>query len=84
MRSSLTMTSAPVLSGHPADRVESLLAAVARLPEEMRQAVTLRHLEGMTGKQAAEMMKCSISEVSKRLHAGLDQLREWLERQRDE
>ena len=57
--------------GHPGvlarmienDRALALEAALAQLPERQRQAVILRHLEGFTNPEIAEMMEIGVKSV---------------------
>ena len=42
-------------------------AAMASLPEDLRQAVTLREIEGMTYEEIAEVMNCPIGTVRSRI-----------------
>ena len=53
---------------------------VARLESPYREAVTLVELEGMTNKQAAEMVGVSTSAMKSRVQRGRAQLREMFER----
>lgn len=48
---------------------------VARLPSPYRQAVTLVELEGLTVREAAEMMDISVSGMKSRVQRGRAQLR---------
>jgi len=48
---------------------------VARLPSPYREAVTLVELEGLTAKEAAEMVGISISGMKSRVQRGRQQLR---------
>jgi RNA polymerase sigma-70 factor (ECF subfamily) len=52
---------------------------VARLPSPYREAVTLVELEGMTGRDAAEMAGVSVSGMKSRVQRGRAQLREMLD-----
>ncbi len=52
--------------------------ALLRLPEPVRLVVTLRTMDGLSGNQVSELLDCSPSEVSRRLHDGLERLRELL------
>ncbi|WP_322868081.1 RNA polymerase sigma factor [Aquicoccus sp. G2-2] len=45
------------------DRAEALQAALAGLPERQRQAVILRHLEGLANPEIAEIMEISTEAV---------------------
>ena len=62
------------------ERHELLMAALAEVPEPARTAVVLRVMEGLSGREVAEMVGCSPAEVSRRLHRGLDHLRRYLAR----
>ncbi len=57
------------------DRVE---AALARLPEKQRLAVTLRLHEDMTHREIAEVLESSEGAVRVNYHLGIKRLREWL------
>ncbi|PIE07189.1 MAG: RNA polymerase subunit sigma [Rhodobacterales bacterium] len=46
-----------------ADRARALERALARLPERQRAAVTLRHLEGLTNPEIAEVLEISVEAV---------------------
>lgn len=46
-----------------ADRAAALEAALAGLPERQRQAVVLRHLEGLTNPEIAEVMEIGVEAV---------------------
>lgn len=54
---------------------EVLLMALGCLPEQTRAVVLLRTVHGYTGREVAELMGLSDVQVSRTLHAGLDQLR---------
>jgi RNA polymerase sigma-70 factor, ECF subfamily len=53
-----------------------LAAALARLPEDQREAVILRHLEALTFPEVAEQMGRSVDSVKKLWARGLARLRE--------
>jgi RNA polymerase sigma-70 factor (ECF subfamily) len=64
------------------ERQEQLLRlaeALARLPEDQRQAVELHHLQGHTVAELAERMGRSSASVGALLYRGLKRLRELLE-----
>jgi RNA polymerase sigma-70 factor, ECF subfamily len=46
---------------------EAVNAAMARLPEELRSAVTLREIEGLSYDEIAEVMNCPIGTVRSRI-----------------
>jgi RNA polymerase sigma-70 factor (ECF subfamily) len=56
-----------------------LAAFVARLPSPYREAVTLVELEGVTGREAAEMCGVSVSGMKSRVQRGRARLRAMLE-----
>lgn len=67
--------------GHRLMRNERLLMlgrALARLPDDQRQALELRHLEGLSVVAVARRMGRSTSAVAGLLHRGLKNLRETL------
>lgn len=47
--------------------VETIQAAIENLPEEMRVAITLRELEGMSYEEIAEAMDCPVGTVRSRI-----------------
>lgn len=54
---------------------ETIGEALADLPEPTRTIVVLRLMHGLSGKETAQRLACSASEISRRLHAGIDRLR---------
>jgi RNA polymerase sigma-70 factor (ECF subfamily) len=62
----------------PGEQREEVLSHVSQLPEPIRTVVVLRLLEGLSGNEVKELLGCSAAEVSRRLHEGLDLLREKL------
>src|SRR5947208_807889 len=56
-----------------------LAAALAQLPEPQREAVTLKHIEGRTLVEVANLMARSPASVASLLRRGLARLRELLE-----
>ena len=64
--------------GEDAERREQVMLAVARLSEPTRTVVCLRILDGLPGNQVKEILGCSAAEVSRRLHEGMEILRQEL------
>lgn len=54
---------------------ETVRLALEELPEPTRTIVVLRLMNGFTGNEVKTMLGCSASEVSRRLHAGMEELR---------
>lgn len=61
-----------------AERRDLVVAALAQLPEPTRTVVTLRVMQELSGNEVSELLELSPSEVSRRLHEGLDRLRRFL------
>ena len=57
---------------------EWVITAMAQLEEPTRSVVAMRLLQGESGNEVARTLGCSASEVSRRLHQGLEQLRSWM------
>jgi RNA polymerase sigma-70 factor (ECF subfamily) len=55
-----------------------LAEALAQLPEAQRDAVVLRHFEGLPLAQIAEQLHCTTAAVTGLLHRGLKNLRKSL------
>jgi RNA polymerase sigma-70 factor (ECF subfamily) len=75
---------APEVEPEGSSSAEELLALavvpfVAMLPSPYREAITLTELEGLTQKQAAEMLGISLSGVKSRVQRGRARLRTLLE-----
>ena len=60
------------------DRRDLVVVAMARLPEPVRTVVALRVMQGLSGNEVSRLLGSNASEVSRRLHEGLDQLRLFL------
>jgi len=54
---------------------ESIMHAMEQLPEPTRTIVVLRVIQGWSGNDVKDQLGCSASEVSRRLHQGLEHLR---------
>jgi RNA polymerase sigma-70 factor (ECF subfamily) len=52
---------------------------VARLPSPYREAITLTELEGLTQREAAEMLGISVSGMKSRVQRGREKIREMFE-----
>ncbi len=68
----------PVVKDDPASRMaqrEIVANALGELPEPTRTVVTLRLMQGLSGNEVKKHMGCSASEVSRRLHEGMQTLR---------
>jgi RNA polymerase sigma-70 factor (ECF subfamily) len=46
-----------------AERADALQAALLQLPERQRSAVVLRHIEGLSNPEIAEVLECSAEAV---------------------
>ncbi len=55
-----------------------LLSALAELPARMRAAVVLRHVEGLSVDETADLLRCSTGNVKSQTARGLAKLREVL------
>lgn len=62
-----------------AELSECVAMFVSRLPSPYREAVTLTELEGLTQKEAAEMLGVSLSGLKSRVQRGRDKLRDMFE-----
>jgi RNA polymerase sigma-70 factor, ECF subfamily len=60
------------------ERALQLAEALAQLPEAQRDAVVLRHFEGLPLAQIAEQLHCTTAAVTGLLHRGLKNLRKSL------
>jgi RNA polymerase sigma-70 factor, ECF subfamily len=61
------------------ERRDLVVSALKQLPEPIREVVTLRTMQGMSGNDVGELLEISRSDVSRRLHEGLEQLRRFLD-----
>lgn len=62
-----------------ADLAECVALFVARLPSPYREAITLTELEGLTQKDAAEMLGVSVSGMKSRVQRGRERIRHMFE-----
>jgi RNA polymerase sigma-70 factor (ECF subfamily) len=67
-----------------ADRVEALQAALNQLPDRQRQAVVLRHIEGLSNPEIAEVMEIGVEAVESLTARGKRALAEALAGRREE
>jgi RNA polymerase sigma-70 factor (ECF subfamily) len=58
--------------------------ALAALPEMTQAVVVMRLVDQLSGNEVKEILGCSVSEVSRRLHAGMEHLRRKLAEVREE
>ncbi len=63
----LTTTETPEALMASREIAEAVNAAMAALPEDLRQAVTLREIEGLSYEEIAEAMDCPIGTVRSRI-----------------
>ena len=70
--------SSPSLRVVRQEQVLHLAEALARLPEDQRQAVTLKHLQGLSVAEVAQQIGRSEAAVAGLLRRGLKRLRELL------
>ena len=69
---------AAVVKKETESRVRS---ALARLPEDQRVVVIMRHYNGMKFREIAEVLECPISTVKSRMVAGIERLSKMLSKQ---
>jgi RNA polymerase sigma-70 factor (ECF subfamily) len=60
---------------------ELIRAAVAQLPEDQRQAVTLAYFRGYTHQQIAEILRQPLGTIKTRIRLAIQKLRQILERE---
>lgn len=68
-------TSTPSRSAVRAEREMIAMQNLAKLPEDQRVAIQLRHIEGLTLKNIAQRMNRSPASVTRLLQAGMEALR---------
>jgi RNA polymerase sigma-70 factor (ECF subfamily) len=59
----------------PDHRIDDLVTAVGTLRPRYQEAITLRHLSGLSADEAAEVMGCSKATLAVTLHRALNALR---------
>ena len=67
--------SSPTAQASRHEQALRLAEALARLPQNQRQAVELRHLQGLSLAEIADTLECSKSAVVGLLHRGVQKLR---------
>src|SRR6185436_14756979 len=65
--------------GLQSDLGECVALFVSRLPSPHREAITLTELEGLTQKDAAEMLGISLSGMKSRVQRGREKIRDMFE-----
>lgn len=74
----------PIASSNPQADVEraetraQLQGAMARLPDTMREAFVLKHVEGLPYEEIAEMMNTSVPALKMRVHRARELLKQYL------
>ncbi|WP_420810857.1 RNA polymerase sigma factor [Deinococcus fonticola] len=68
----------PVRSSEQADIRDRLAAALQSLPQEQREAVTLREISGLDYAEIAAVTGAELGTVKSRINRGRAALREWL------
>lgn len=69
---------AELASGDDVSGDDELAPLIARLPDAQREALLLRHVDGFTVAEAAEVLGCPEGTVRSRVHHALEALREIL------
>ena len=69
---------APDMRAHAREIGDALQAAILALPEQLRETVILRDVEGLDGEEAARVLGIELPALKSRLHRGRAQLREHL------
>jgi RNA polymerase sigma-70 factor (ECF subfamily) len=77
------MTPGPEARLQEGDRMAALDAALARLPERQRQAVVLRHVEGLSNPEIAEVLGIGVEAVESLTARGKRALKAALEGQKE-
>jgi RNA polymerase sigma-70 factor (ECF subfamily) len=62
------------------DLARAVSAAMALLPEEQREVITLKEYQGLTFQEIANVLRVPVSTVKTRLYRGLVQMRDHLEK----
>ena len=72
----LTETNTPEVIMQNDQLVEAIRTAIHNLPDDLRQAITLRELEGMSYEDIAEAMDCPIGTVRSRIFRARETINE--------
>lgn len=65
----------PQASAETAAQKEALAAGIARLPEELRAALVLRDVQGLSYEEVAEVLKAPLGTVKSRINRAREKLR---------
>lgn len=65
----------PQASAEAAAQKEALAAGIARLPEELRAALVLRDVQGLSYEEVAEVLKAPLGTVKSRINRAREKLR---------
>lgn len=71
-------TQSPVASAMNSELGEHIQEAIDQLPDDLRTAVVLRDVQGLSNDEAADVLEVSISALKARLHRGRVALRQLL------
>lgn len=75
----LVENNTPEMIRHNDQLVQTIKRAIDELPEELRQAITLRELEGLSYEDIAEAMNCPIGTVRSRIFRAREAIRQAME-----
>lgn len=75
-------SASPESDGRLREESEYLLALVNRLPDHERVVVGLRHFEGHSVQEIAEITRRPVGTVTKQLSRAIERLRSWVEREK--
>jgi RNA polymerase sigma-70 factor (ECF subfamily) len=65
-----------------AEEIARLEAAIARLPDQLKEPLILTYLEGYSQQEAADLLNVSVKTVETRAYRARKRLADWLERPR--
>lgn len=75
---STDLSQSPSASAANAELGDRIKRAIDELPEDLKTAVVLRDVQGLTNEEAADVLEVSVSALKARLHRGRVALRESL------